>query len=255
MLDQWKKSGIKMRIKAVLFDFGGTLVETPPQFDYETCLLSHHQSLIKNGVSVSYEDYKKTEIETWKKFFAVGSLREVTFPFVISEVLTRLGYSLKPTGKIVTEAAEAFMKPLIKARTMDEHVPSILRRLKKKYKLGVVSNSSYSPTVRKTLERFRLDKFFDAVVVSADVGWRKPSPKIFRKALQALRIATSESVFIGDEPEHDVEGAKKVGMRTILLKKPSTNEKMHKVKPDETIYEIKDLPRALASLEAGNLTE
>jgi len=239
-----------MRIKAVFFDFGGTLVDTPPLYDYEISLLQLHRSLLKNGISVSYEDYKKAHIEIRDKIYSRNSVREVLFGLRVSEALSRFGYSLKLTDKIITEATEAFMEPWIQARTMEKHVPLVLRTLIKKFKLGVVSNFGHSPTVRKTLERFDLARFFDAIVVSADVGWRKPSPKIFQKALQALRVSASESVFVGDELDHDIEGAQNVGMRTVLLKKPSTMETKHKVEPDATICEFKELPRALESLEA-----
>jgi len=250
MLNDVEMSGNKMRKKAVLFDFGGTLVDTPPRYDYETCLLQLHRSLLKNGVSVPYEDYKKAHIEIRDKIYARNSLKETVFGLRIYEALNRFGYSVKFTDKTITQATEAFMEPWIQARTMKEDVPLVLQRLKKKHKLGVVSNFGYSPTIRKTLERFDLAKFFDAVVVSADVGWRKPSPKIFQKALQALKVSARESVFVGDELDHDIQGAKKVGMLTVLLKKPSTTKTRYKVEPDETICELKELPCAIESLEA-----
>jgi len=250
VLDERKSSDIEMRIKAVLFDFGGTLVDTPPRFDYETCLLNLHQSLLKNGVCISFEGYKQFHNEVRDRVYAGNSLREVLFAFRVSEALNRFGYSLKPTDRIIVEATEAFMEPWIQARTMEEDVPSTLQRLKKKYSLAVVSNFGHSPTVWKTLERFALVKFFDVVVVSADVGWRKPSPKIFKKALEALMVSASESVFVGDEPDHDIEGAQKVGMRTVLLKKPSTKETRYKVEPDEAVSALEELSRALKSIEA-----
>jgi len=239
-----------MQIKAVLFDFGGTLAHTPPHFETETCILRFHRSLLKNEVSVSYEDCKKAYIEVADRLFTRNSLREITFGFVLSETLNRLGYSLKPTDKTVTEAAEAYIEPWIQARKIDYYAPSILRRLRKKHKLGIVSNTTYSPAVWKTLERFDLINLFDVVITSVDVGWRKPSPKIFKRALQALKMSTSETVFVGDELDHDVEGAQNVGMRTVLLNKPSTMETKHKIEPDATICEFKELPRALESLEA-----
>jgi putative hydrolase of the HAD superfamily len=94
-----------------------------------------------------------------------------------------------------------------------------------------------------------LVNLFDAIITSVDVGWRKPSPKIFKRALQALNVLASETVFVGDELDHDVEGAQKVGMRTILLNKSSIKETPRKVKPDVIVQEIKELPRALESLE------
>jgi len=240
---------IIMRIQAVFFDFGETLVHASPNFEAEMCIFSFHRNLLKNGFSISYEDCRKAYVEVADKFFSRDYIREITFGFVLSEALNRLGYSLEPADKIIVEAAEAYMEPWIQARTIDCYAPSILRGLRKKHKLGIVSNITYSPAVWKTLERFELVNLFEAVITSVDVGWRKPSPKIFKRALQALNVLASETVFVGDELDHDVEGAQKVGMRTILLNKSPIKETPRKVKPDATIQEIKELPRALESLE------
>ena len=173
-----------MHLKAVLLDLGGTLVGTPPQYDYETLLVQLHQSLLKNGVSVSYEGYKQAHIEIRDRVYAKNSLREVAFGLRICEALKRFGFSFQLSDSTITDATEAFMEPWIQARTMKKDAPSILSALTKGHKLAVVSNFSHTPTVWKTLERFNIGRFFDAVVVSVDVGWRKPSSRIFREALK-----------------------------------------------------------------------
>lgn len=141
------------------------------------------------------------------------------------------------------------MECWINARTMEKSVPSILRNLKRRYNLGVISNLEYPPAVSRTLERFGVVDLFDAIIVSADVGWRKPSPKIFRKAMETMRISASETVYVGDELDHDIEGATKVGMHTVLLKRPSTNMAASIVKPDIIIHEWKELLNAVRALE------
>jgi hypothetical protein len=78
---------------------------------------------------------------------------------------------------------------------------------------------------------------------------RKPSPKIFRRALRLMQISASETVYVGDELDHDVEGAKKVGLHTILLKRPLTNMAASNAKPDIIICSWKELPNALKALE------
>jgi len=240
-----------MPISAVLFDFGGTLVDTPPQYDYEDSVIQLQQSLRKNGIAVSFEDYKKAHIEIRDRIYGGNSLREISFGSRICEALSRFGYSFEPTDSVVTNATEAFMEPWIQARTMKKGVPSILRRLKSRHKLGIVSNFSDSSTVWKTLRRFNIEGFFDAVVVSIDVGWRKPCPRIFQTALKTLRVPASESLFVGDELDHDIEGANKVGMPTVWLKKASTQRSKLRVKPDKTIHKLRELPTAIRALEAS----
>ena len=243
---------MKIRIKNVLFDFGDTLVQASPQYSQDSCLLRLAKSLAKNGISISLEDirraYEAVYKAVYKEIHTRNALREVAYDVVLSRVLSLCGYSLDPVDKAVAEAAEAFMECWIQARTMEKNVPSILRTLKKNYSLGVVSNLAFSPAVRKTLEMFDVAKYFEAIIVSADDGWRKPNPKIFKKALRTMGISASETVYVGDELDHDVEGARKVGMHTVLLKRPFTNMAASNVKPDAIICEWKDLPKAIKTI-------
>ena len=93
-----------------------------------------------------------------------------------------------------------------------------------------------------------LTSFFDAIIVSGDVGWRKPSPRIFESALNALQLAPSEAVFVGDAPYHDIQGAKRMGMKTILMRKDSLEESVNIGDPDKRIREFKELPQALSGV-------
>ena len=237
-----------MQIRNVLFDFGDTLVQTSPRYNLDKCLSRLVQTLESSGIIVSPEAFKRAYEVTNERILAVNSVREVPFSVVVSRTLSLCGVSLKPTDEAVVEATEVFMKCWVQAKTMERSVPSVLRTLRKTYRLGVVSNMSYSPAVKKTLMRFHVAELFDVVVVSADDGWRKPSPKIFKKALRLMRISASETVYVGDELDHDVEGAEKVGMHTVLLKRPSTNMAASNAKPDKTIHKWKELPNAIKTL-------
>ncbi len=90
--------------------------------------------------------------------------------------------------------------------------PELLDWLAGRYRLGLVSNFDYAPTVRRILEEGGILERFDAVVVSDVVGWRKPSPRIFEVAFARMGVGAAECLFVGDRPEIDVAGAKGVGM-------------------------------------------
>jgi putative hydrolase of the HAD superfamily len=238
-----------MHIKAVLLDFGDTLVSFD-QFDYDACLEELHRSLLRDGVILSYKDFNKAYFEARDRIYreTEDSLEELSFCFRVSETLKQFGHSLDPENQLITSAVEAFMRLLIESVTMEQHVPSALQELQQKYKLGLVSNFPHPPTIIQLLKKFTLRKFFDAIVVSGDIGWRKPSPRIFVRALNALRVAPSEAVFVGDAPYHDIQGAKKMGMKTVLVKKRSAEEGVNKGNPDKIIHRIEELPQALSDL-------
>ena len=83
-------------------------------------------------------------------------------------------------------------------------------------KLALVSNTA-SPEwlLRPVLERQGLVERVDVVVLSSEVGKRKPHPAIFRRALDELGVEPDEALFVGDRLEADVLGASRVGMGTV----------------------------------------
>src|SRR5204862_533592 len=80
---------------------------------------------------------------------------------------------------------EAHKAELSKAASFPAHYGPLLRRLARDYRLAVVSNFDYTPTAIGILEAAGVLELFAAVIVSDAVGWRKPRPDIFRRALAA----------------------------------------------------------------------
>jgi putative hydrolase of the HAD superfamily len=83
-------------------------------------------------------------------------------------------------------------------------------------KLALVSNTA-SPKwlLQPILERQGIAERIDAIVLSSEVGKRKPHPAIFERALSELDVDASDALFVGDRLEADVLGAARVGMKTI----------------------------------------
>ena len=93
-------------------------------------------------------------------------------------------------------------------------------------KLAVVSDAP-SREAWMRIYYLNLHHVFDLVLTIDDTGARKPSSKPFAMALDLLKIKAGDSIMVGDWPERDVEGAKKVGMRTIFARYGDTFETKH----------------------------
>jgi putative hydrolase of the HAD superfamily len=83
-------------------------------------------------------------------------------------------------------------------------------------KLGVISNGSTDSQNTK-LEVMGIRHLFSVVLISEEVGIKKPDPRIFRMGLEKLAVNASEAIFIGDNPVLDVAGAMAVGIRAVWL--------------------------------------
>lgn len=95
-------------------------------------------------------------------------------------------------------------------------VVGALRELKERgYRLGVVSN--WDAGLEGLLRDLRLLPYFDAVVSSAVVGYRKPDPVIFDLACEQLGVRAETCAHVGDRPEADGDGALAAGIRPVII--------------------------------------
>lgn len=217
-------------IKAVLIDFGHTLVKQH----------SNDGELLKRGVIdlakyLKLKGYQLTpdelehemnELRCEADRFREKTLIEIRAVDRMAALLNRLGIPESPDEALVWESSRVIYKPLIEDMVLFQDSLIFLRALKKEgYKLALVSNAASDLAVREASNRLGVAGFFDAIIVSSKVGLRKPSSAVFMKALKALNVTPSEAVFIGDSMKHDIKGAKKLSMKTILLSRGSARVK------------------------------
>ena len=96
-----------------------------------------------------------------------------------------------------------------------------------------------------------ISDFFNNIVVSEEVGWRKPSAYIFQYAINRLQIQASEAVYIGDSPNEDIKGAKQAGLKTVFV--PSQFNKLKdllesKQKADHIAKDLNALCQSLSKI-------
>lgn len=113
----------------------------------------------------------------------------------------------------------------------------VLRILKKKYKLGMITNG-VGMTQRMKIAKLGCEPFMDLILVSGEEGIHKPDSRIFIKALDLLHVSARETAFIGDSLQFDMEGSIAVGMTPIwIYPDPSKTTEL----PVNRIYKIEDL--------------
>lgn len=100
-------------------------------------------------------------------------------------------------------------------------LPALKKLIAAKYRLGVVSNSD--GRVAEALEAVGLGGVFEVIVDSKLAGVEKPDPRIFQVALDTLKLAAAEALYVGDLYEVDVVGARRAGMDVVLLDPAGTH--------------------------------
>ncbi len=114
------------------------------------------------------------------------------------------------------ESSDYFMNNCSTKPHLITYAKSALDYLSKKYQLHIVTNGFEDVQPRK-LRSSGIDHYFEVIVTSETSNARKPSPEIFRYALDEARANKGESVMIGDNPKTDIHGARDFGIRTILF--------------------------------------
>ncbi|HYA00012.1 MAG TPA: HAD family hydrolase [Candidatus Binatia bacterium] len=109
-------------------------------------------------------------------------------------------------------------------------------------RLGICSNAPY-PCMRAQLEHLGIARLFDSVTLSAEVGWRKPSPRIFSAALAALGVESRACAMVGDRRREDVAGARAAGMAAIRVSEHRDDAGPEDA--DRVIARLRDLPKLL----------
>lgn len=206
-----------MPIQAVIFDFIGTLVNVRG-YDLEVSKMKLYKALCEAGFKTEHEKFLEAYTQAHEKYRIIRyqQLVEVTNAIWVSDALNSLGFKTVPEDSRIKVAVNLFFEDYLNSLKIRKCTKKLLKKLSaENYKLGLVSNFTYAPLIYAALRKTGINNFFNIVLVSADVGWRKPHPKIFEEALKRLQVKAEEAVYIGDSPDEDIKGAKQIGIKTI----------------------------------------
>jgi HAD superfamily hydrolase (TIGR01549 family) len=218
-----------MAYRAVLFDLFDTLVI----FDRERLPLCEvggrqvrstigclHELLGPVAPGLTIEACYEALLESWRDAERERSVdhREVPAPVRFGRWLERLAIdpAACPSG-LVERLVDRHKIELSRAAHFPAHHVDLLERLARRFRLAVVSNFDWTPTALGILDSAGVTALFDAIVVSDEVGWRKPKRDIFDIALERVGVAAPEALFVGDRADIDVLGAHEAGMATAWI--------------------------------------
>ena len=165
---------------------------------------------------------------------------------------TRLGVS--EVLSVANELAEIHMGVLQSAVTVPSHHEAVLASLAADYSLALCSNFSHAPTAHTILAEAGFADHLSAIVISDEVGIRKPRSEIFDHVSATLGLAAHEILHVGDKLRADVAGAAAVGMRTVWLtrcvKDPDVLlDRFDGPRPDFALEDLMDLPVLVARMD------
>ncbi len=231
-------------IKGVTFDLGGTLVDR--RMDWGAYGERVAEYLSGLGFRVSERAFWRAVEAALEKLRArQARYREMSFEEFYGLILSSLG--IRPSEELISDIKRIYKSCL--SLTTYPGTREVVEELSKRYVLGAISNA-VGPWPRVFLELEGLERFFKAIIISGEVGWRKPHKRPFELALRQMGLRPEEAVHVGDSPTEDIAGAKSVGMKAILVIRPGHEPSDWDIEPDaiaRSLHELVGLIRALDS--------
>ena len=247
-----------MDIKALFFDFGGTIDLYPfVEEDAYSATAAMISLLKKEGIDIEAEytvesfyklvaarnkDYKRWKTETlielsgeqvWKEYILSDEKNRELLSSETAEELCFLIETGYHTRRVRPEMGEV-MEELSQLGLI----------------IGIISNVLSKTQVPRNLVDYNLEKYFSPVILSAEFGRVKPKRSIFKFAADEAGVLPEECVYIGNSLSKDVFGAKNAGYKTaVQIEYPDSDEtEAPAVKPDFYIKSMNELPEIIYKL-------
>lgn len=202
---------VRSATRAVFFDVDFTLIYPGPAFQG----LGYRDFCARYGITVDPAAFSTAVSAAASLLDPPGDMYDAQY---YVDYTKRIIEGMGGTGPAIDEAARDIYAEWAACHHFElyDDVPDVLRSLHGSgIKIGLITNSHRCLTSFQT--HFELEGLFAVTLTSLDHGYLKPHPSIFEAALRAVEVAPRDAVMVGDSLTHDVEGARRMGMRGILL--------------------------------------
>jgi len=235
---------IVRNIDAILFDMNGTLRMREPHEPTQRAAFSRLRELL--GKEDASDEYWE-ELTRRQKAYSRWA-QERLIQLSEGEIWTRWILPEYPREQVEPVAAElTLMWSERKGHTVpkpgaEETIVELKRR---GYRLGVISNTMSSLDIPRSLVAFGWKDYFDVVILSSAIKYRKPAPEPFLEAARVLKVDPARCAYLGNRISKDIVGCKRAGFGLGIILEPAdgprTDELDHVASPEAIIHSLNEL--------------
>jgi len=237
-------------IKALIFDFGGTLDTDGVHWSekFKEVILYYVKSVTPEHINKAYLYSENLLVDLVKQNDSLKTTlnRQIALQmqyFIENNILNE-----KESDKLIMNISNnCYTDVLNNVKIIND----ILKKLKRDFKLAIVSN--FYGNLKSVLKELSIHHLFNSIIDSTVVNVRKPNPEIFKIAVNSLELNSNECIIIGDSYDRDIIPAKLIGCKTIWLKGRSWNEPKEISSADFIIKSLSELRGALKQMVLENL--
>ena len=236
-----------MPIRVITFDLDNTLWDVEPALvraeeAQRAWLLEHRPGSMEHYDHEGLWDFKKRVWQRHPELLHNVSAMRIQ---MLLELQMAAGYSEKEAQSGAEQAFDVFLKQRHQVELYEEAL-GILEILARDFILGALTNGNAD--IYKT----DAGEYFDFAFLAEDIGASKPAPDMFHAAIERSGATAEDIVHVGDNPEHDIHGARKVGMYTVWMNAQGQRwpggEPAHR-----EVASLKELPAAIDSIAAQRM--
>lgn len=245
-----------MKFQGLIFDINGTLVDILTN-EYDDNLYRVVSNFLDyQGISLPPDEIRQFffELNKSQRRESPEKYPEIDVVALFREMLeTRASAFLRSLSKEKRKMLPATLAEVFRAASrfklqLYPDVETVLTSLRSRYRMGAVSDGQ-SLWAFPELRSVGLAEYFETVIVSSDLGYRKPDARIFEEALMKMDLLPSETLFIGNDMYRDVFGAHELGMQTVFFRSNQGEQRSMGAEADYIIYNFRELPEAIRFLE------
>lgn len=213
-------------LKAVIFDLDGTLLnrdESVRRFIHD-----QYARLNRHLTGIEERDYVTRFIELDQHGY---QWKDAVYDQLIQE--------FKISGITQQELLEDYVNRFHHCCVAFPNLDPMLNALKARgLRLGIITNG-FGEFQMKSIHGLGIRDYFDCILVSEWEGMKKPDPDLFHRALEALDVTPGTAMFVGDHALHDIQAAKRVGIRTVWKRNDRWEES--EADADDSIDDLSEL--------------
>jgi len=186
----------RYKVEAVIFDLNGVIIKP----------VTEKLEIINSifNVSLSYKEI----YSLWYPVYLKASLGKIS----VTEFWQILAKKILPSYIVTGAEDNIFLKEM---ELKEDNISELLTYLKSKYKLALLSNF-VKEWAWMLLSKFKLDKYFEKVLISSEIGKRKPCQELYQRICDLIGVSPQKSVYIADE-EEDLAIPQKMGMLPVFI--------------------------------------
>jgi len=201
-------------IETVIFDFGDTLATLNPSKEEIV-----YEFLASKGLNLSLENikyayrvvdyyYKQSALKLIKSNDKKDFLIKINY-----ELLKVIGLSLK--SELWSAELYEYFKSKKRWELFSEVIPVLKRLNEVGYKTAILAN--WDRRLKDIVKDMAIEKYFSHILCSEEISIEKPDPEIFLYLLKVMALNSEKAIYVGNEYETDVIGARDAGLIPVLI--------------------------------------